>query len=284
MRSNDAEAKITQLKRETQDRLKRHDGEIRTLLTLRFLFTTGTGEQYVAGMAIDITEQKRAEEALHRLPQSILDAQETERRRVARELHDGVNQAIASIKFRIQTAEQQIIRADPKWQETCGKTKEMLDSVLQQVRRLSRNLRPGELDDFGLVPAARSACQEFEMRTGVAVKFTHSEFPERLPPALELSLYRIIQEALTNVEKHSSATEVAINLEEDGSYVMLEISDNGCGFEMAKAHGTDAGLGLLHMRERASLVGGVFSLTSAPGEGVRITIHAPINRAVEAHV
>ena len=250
-------------------------------MTLRFLFTTGTGEQYVAGMAVDITEQKRAEEALHRLPQSILEAQEAERRRVARELHDGVNQAIASVKFRILTAEQQILRSDPKWQETCSKTKDMLDSVLQQVRRLSRNLRPGELDDFGLVPAARSACQEMELRTGVAIKFNHSEFPERLPPALELSLYRIIQEALTNVEKHSSATEVIIDLEEDGSYVMLNISDNGCGFDRAKVHGTVAGLGLLHMRERASLVGGVYTLASEPGAGVRLTIHAPINRTVE---
>lgn len=282
MRENDMVTKANQAKRETQERLKRHDGEIRTLLTLRFLFTTGTGEQYVAGMAVDITEQKKAEDALHRLPQSILEAQETERRRVARELHDGVNQAIASVKFRIQTAEQQILRADPKWQETCSKTKDMLDSVLNQVRRLSRNLRPGELDDFGLVPAARSACQEMEMRTGVSVKFTHSEFPDRLPPALELSLYRIIQEALTNVEKHSAATEVAIGLEEDGSYVLLEISDNGCGFEPATSHSPNSGLGLLHMRERASLVGGVFALVTAPGEGVRMTIHAPISRTIEA--
>jgi PAS domain S-box-containing protein len=276
MRTNDTKAVKSQTKLETQEQLKRYDGEARTLLTLRFLFTTATGEQFVAGMAVDITEQKRAEEALHRLPQSIIEAQEAERRRVARELHDGVNQAIASIKFRIQTAEQQILRSDPKWQETCGKTKDMLDSVLHQVRRLSRNLRPGELDDFGLIPAARSACQEFELRTGIHVRFSHSDIAERLPPTLELSLYRIIQEALTNVEKHSASTAVEIHLQGEETMVTLEISDNGCGFDLGAEARPDAGLGLLHMRERASLVGGLFSMITSPGKGVHLTIQAPI--------
>ena len=278
MRTNDNQAVKSQTKLETQEQFRRFDGEQRTLLTLRFLFTTAAGEQYVAGMAVDITEQKRAEEALHRLPQSIIEAQEAERRRVARELHDGVNQAIASVKFRIQTAEQQILRSDPRWQETCAKTKDMLDSVLQQVRRLSRNLRPGELDDFGLVAAARSACQEFELRSGIHVSFMHSEFAERLPATLELSLYRIIQEALTNVERHSSASAVEINLSAEESSVVLHISDNGSGFAPAQAARRVSGLGLLHMRERASLVGGVFSMSSEPGKGVQLLVQAPIDR------
>ena len=284
MRTNDSQAVKSQAKLETQEQLRRHDGEQRTLLTLRFLFTTGTGEQYVAGMAVDISEQKRAEEALHRLPQSILEAQETERRRVARELHDGVNQAIASIKFRLQTAEQQILRSDPRWQETCGKTKDMLDSVLHQVRRLSRNLRPSELDDFGLVAAARSACQEFELRSGIHVSFSHSDFAERLPSALELSLYRIIQEALTNVEKHSGATAVEINLTVEETTVVLQISDNGSGFPTEQNARPDSGLGLLHMRERASLVGGMFSMASSPGKGVQLTVQAPIDRLESAAI
>jgi signal transduction histidine kinase len=156
----------------------------------------------------------------------------------------------------------------------------MLDSVLQQVRRLSRNLRPGELDDFGLVAAARSALQEFELRSGIHVSFTHSEFAERLPGPLELSLYRIIQEALTNAEKHSGATCVEIDLQAEDHFVNLEISDNGCGFDLNEKRGpqTDGGLGLLHMRERASLVGGVFSIATSPGSGVSMIIHVPIPR------
>ena len=101
---------------------------------------------------------------------------------------------------------------------------------------------------------------------------------ERLPPALELSLYRIIQEALTNVEKHSAATAVEINLTAEETSVLLQISDNGCGFAPAQAARPDSGLGLLHMRERASLVGGVFSMTTAPGKGVQLLVQAPINR------
>lgn len=280
IRANDVQVFESQAPLETQESFGQSSEDDRTLLALRFLFTTSTGERFVAGMAIEITEQKRAEAALHRLPQSILEAQEKERRRVARELHDGVNQAIASIKFRIQTAEQQIHRGDPKWQDTCSKSKEMLDSVLQQVRRLSRNLRPGELDDFGLVPAARSACQEFEARTGIEVKFNHSGLDDRLPPPLELSLYRIIQEALTNIEKHAGATAVDISLSNDTSTVRLHISDNGHGFDAAEVQSRRSGLGLLHMRERASLVGGTFLLTSAPGAGVRLVIETPVSTDV----
>ncbi|HEV8542322.1 MAG TPA: histidine kinase [Verrucomicrobiae bacterium] len=225
-------------------------------------------------------ERVRAEKALRHLSRSILDAQENERRRVARELHDGVNQAIASIKFRIQTAEQQIARGDPKWQETCAKTKEMLDSVLQQVRRLSQNLRPGELDDFGLVAATRSACQEFEARTGIDVTFVAEGLELRLPPPLELSLYRISQEALTNIERHSGADSVQISLAADQANVILRISDNGRGIIPGERHEKGGGLGLLHMRERAGLAGGTFTLESGPGQGVRLKVEAPIHAIV----
>ncbi|HTG43409.1 MAG TPA: histidine kinase, partial [Verrucomicrobiae bacterium] len=279
IRANDARVFEAQATLETQETIVRADKESRILLTLRFLFMTAGGERFVAGMAVDITDQKRAEEALHRLPQSILEAQEKERRRVARELHDGVNQAIASAKFRIQTAEKQILRGDPKWQETCSKSKEMLDSVLQQVRQLSHNLRPGELDDLGLVPAARTAIREFEARTGISVQLIDSGLQQRLSPALELTFYRVTQEALTNVEKHSGATSVEIHLENDGSYVTLEISDNGGGLRPSPPGDARTGLGLLHMRERASLVGGTFTLGKTTIGGARLTVRAPVQFA-----
>jgi two-component system NarL family sensor kinase len=190
-------------------------------------------------------------------------------------LHDSVNQAIASAKFRIQTAENQILRGDSKWQESCSKSKQMLDLVLQQVRRLSHNLRPGELDDLGLLPAARTAFREFEDRTGIVVHFSALGFDERLEPMLESTLYRIIQEALTNIEKHSSATRVEVDLTESESGIVLEIADNGIGIDPGHGKRVRDGLGLLHMRERASLVGGTFSIETSPGAGVRIRIHIP---------
>ena len=219
--------------------------------------------------------------ALHKLPQQIIQAQEMERRRVARELHDGVNQAIASIKFRIQTAEQQILRGDSKWEESCKKSKEMLDSVLEQVRRLSRNLRPGELDDFGLLPAIRSACQDFRERTGLELELNAGNFEERLPALLELSLYRILQEALTNIEKHSKASRVSVRFIREGPFVTLEIHDDGQGIPQLNGSNHRSGLGLLHMRERTNLVGGSFTLLTNPGEGLRIRIHAPINEKAQ---
>jgi len=279
MRENDQRALESQSMLETQETIAGPDGGTRTLLALRFLFTTASGAQFVAGMGIDITRQKRAEEALHRLPQSILEAQEAERRRVARELHDGVTQAIAAAKFRIHTAEQQILRGDAKWRDTCNQSKGMLDAVLQQVRRLSRNLRPGELDDLGLIPAARAACAEFSARTGIEIAFHHLGFDgadergSRLPPALELSLYRIIQEALNNIEKHSAAAAASISLERSAAAAELEIADDGRGFELSAQPG---GLGLLHMRERAGLMDGQLQLETAPGQGVRIKITVPI--------
>ena len=224
----------------------------------------------------EIQERKRAEQALHLLPQKILQAQERERRRVARELHDSVNQPIASIKFRVQTAEQQISRADPKWVETCRKAKEMLDSVIHQVRRISHNLRPSELDDFGLIPAAEAACQEFETRTGLQIHLETSGLVERFPAAIEITFYRILQEALTNIEKHSQATRVSIHLAAEDGYATMEISDDGIGFSAAGESHSRSGLGLLHLRERAAFIGGVLSVRSTPGHGVHLTVHAPI--------
>ncbi len=287
IRGNDLRVLKSEQTIETQETLRRADEETRTLLTLRFPFTTASGERFVAGMAVDITEQKQAEEVLRRLPQSILEAQEQERRRLARELHDSVNQAIASAKFRIQTAENQITRGDPKWQESSRKSKEMLDLVLQQVRRLSHNLRPGELDDLGLLPAARTAFREFEDRTGTVIQFAAVGFEKRLEPTLESTLYRIIQEALTNIEKHSSATSVDVQLTENANGITLELTDNGIGIDPAHATRLREGLGLIHMRERASLVGGTFSLETAPGQGVRLRIQVPTvfrgSACIESH-
>jgi PAS domain S-box-containing protein len=266
---------------------------------------TGTPHRGVS-FVLDITERKRAEEeilrfnvhlearvrertaelerskeALHELPQKIIQAQEQERRRVARELHDGVNQALASIKFRIQTAEQQIHRGDSKWQESWNRSKEMLDSVLEQVRRLSRNLRPGELDDFGLIPAMRSACQDFQERTGLELDLQTSLFEERLSPTLELSFYRIFQEALTNIEKHAKASKVAVRFEREESRVILEIEDDGTGLKGEENGNGRGGLGLLHMRERASLVGGEFSIRPVDGGGLCLRVQAPVQESLE---
>lgn len=202
-----------------------------------------------------------------------LEAQEQERRRVARELHDGVSQALALIKFRVQTAEDQIARSDERWHESLSRSKEMLDSVLDQVRRLSRNLRPGELDDLGLLAAIRTLCVDFQARTGLQLEIAFKGMDQRLPNELEVTLYRILQEALTNIERHAGAAEVSIFLQKRDGRVKLEIADDGRGFDPA---GASNGLGLHHICERAALLAGTCALQSAPGKGLRILIELPL--------
>jgi signal transduction histidine kinase len=228
---------------------------------------------YCGGALDRIRAEISRRETERRFASCTIEAQEAERRRVARELHDGVNQAIASIKFRIQTAEDQLARSDDRWRETIHKSKQMLDAVLDQVRRLARNLRPGELDDFGLVPAVRALCEEFQARAGLELELAYKGLDQRLPPELEVTLYRILQEALTNVERHSAASFVEISLIKRDGHLKMVVTDNGRGLD---SRGATPGLGLLHMRERTSLLGGACDFESAPGGGLRVSIDLPL--------
>jgi signal transduction histidine kinase len=226
---------------------------------------------YCGGALERIHADLARREAERRFAICSIEAQEQERRRVARELHDGVNQAIASIKFRIQTAEDQLARSDERWRASIEKSKEMLDAVLEQVRRLSRNLRPGELDDLGLIPAVRTLCEDFQSRTGLGLELAYKGFEQRLPPEYEVTLYRILQEALMNIERHSGATATEIVLTRSDRQVQLQITDNGRGLQ-----GASSGLGLHHMKERAELLSGVCELNSAPDAGLRVRVVLPL--------
>lgn len=222
-------------------------------------------------------ELKRLDTLLASLPHQILLAQEQERRRIAAELHDGVNQLLGSIKFRLMHAEAKLA-ADPNL-DLVRQAREIVERAVGEVRRISHNLRPGELDDFGLIPAVETFLSEFEKRTGIHIDFKRGPFPKRLPAPAELALYRILQEALTNVEQHASAREVRISLQCDGNFATLNLQDDGKGFAPNKISGPDQrgrGLGLIHMRERAKATGGIFVLKSQPGNGVEITVHVKI--------
>ncbi len=240
---------------------------------------TWHGAAYVVGVMREIAERKRAEELLRALPQQILEAQEAERRRVSRDLHDSVNQLLASVRFRVETLEEVTANARPVVRETLDKAKELLETAMQEVRRISRNLRPGELDDLGLVPALRGAIEEFALRTRLRVDFKTDGLPDRLPASLELHLYRIVQEALSNVERHAAATAVSINLAGGRDGVRLDIQDDGRGLPAARAQaaaaGRKPGIGLLNLRERAAACGGGCELTTEPGTGLAIRVRVP---------
>jgi two-component system NarL family sensor kinase len=224
---------------------------------------------------------KRPEEVVRRIPGRIVEAGEAERRRVARELHDGVNQLLASVRFRIQSIEERIAGQNEGLIQAAVKARELVERAIQEVRRISRNLRPSELDDLGLLPALRSLCEDLRMRSGIATTLAVSLLTKRLSADVQLALYRIVQEALSNVERHAQATQVGLNIRRDGAALELRIRDDGNGFRVVRrraARSNGHGFGLMNMRERAALLGGSLDVVSRPGAGTEIVARIPLGQ------
>ncbi|HAF95968.1 MAG: hypothetical protein A2021_02805 [Elusimicrobia bacterium GWF2_52_66] len=231
----------------------------------------------VATTERDITERKRADRELRRLNARVISAQEMERKRLARELHDGVGQILSGVKFRLESLPGEIAldgRAAAKILKVGG----VLDRAISEIRRVSQNLIPSELVDLGLEPALRMLCREFKERAGVRVMLRTERVPESILPDPALAIFRIAQEALNNIGKHSKATRVTVDLSCKRREIFLSVSDNGVGF----AHGanrplTRGGIGLGNMRARAESVGGFFALHSTPGAGTRLGARVPLS-------
>lgn len=233
----------------------------------------------VFGFGRDVTGRKRYEALLRGLSRRLLEVQEAEQRRVARELHDSVGQLLASARFRVQAIESEL--RDENHVREAVKARRLLDCAMNEVRRISHNLRPSELDDLGLVPTIRSACEDFRERSGVALDLKFSGVSKRLSPQIDLTLYRIVQEALNNIEKHARATCVALSLARRSGVVTLSISDNGRGFDpLAErpARSRKGGLGLINMRERAGFAGGTFRVEAALKKGTAIIVQVPLKK------
>ena len=230
----------------------------------------------------DITGRKRTEEELRQLPWRIIEAQETERLRVAREMHDGVNQVIASAKMRLRKVESCVGTLNPAAREILARCDKLLIQALEENRRIAHNLRPSDLDELGLAAACRNFCKEIQARTNLTVKCNIPPLGQRLPPAVELNLFRIVQEALANVEKHAHARMVRMRLSFQGDSVVLKIQDDGRGFapQRSKAgRGKWRGIGLTNMRERALSSGGTCEVLSTPKKGTTISVRIPCPQA-----
>jgi len=218
-----------------------------------------------AAVAVDLSERV-ASDALRR----VVSAQELERQRLARELHDETGQALTSILLKLKTFED--IGDAERLAEATSELREIVVATLQDVRRLAVELRPKALDDFGLVPAIERLVGTFREQTGIEVDLESRLGSDRLPREIETTLYRITQEALTNVVKHAQAKHVSIVLtRRDGSVAAL-IEDDGRGISEA---GRD-GLGLLGMRERIALVDGRLEVESSPGSGTTVSVEVPV--------
>ena len=223
-------------------------------------------------------EQVRAgRERLHTLSRRLLEAQESERRRIARELHDQIGQALTAVKINLQT-----IQRLPDPASSAAYLEESIETVeraLQQVRNLSLDLRPSLLDDLGLVAALRWYVDRQAQRAGFSAQFTADPFDARLPTEVETTCFRVAQEALTNIVRHSRARRVKVELRHSETELQLLIRDDGAGFDVQAALDSSmrgASLGLLGMRERVHLVGGKIEIESSPAAGTEIRVRLPL--------
>ncbi|HEY2329188.1 MAG TPA: PAS domain S-box protein [Verrucomicrobiae bacterium] len=230
----------------------------------------------------DITQHKRAEAELRTLPQRIIKAQEAERSRIARELHDGINQLIASVKMRLRRVETSLPDLKPAAREILARCDRLLVKVLEENRRIAHNLRPTDLDNLGLSAACSSFCREVQVRTNIRVQCRISSPGTRLPPVTELHLFRIVQEAVNNIEKHARARTVKLQIQFSAAAVALKIQDDGGGFDFKNfksGKGKGHGLGLTNMRERALSLGGTYEIKSAVGRGTTVLVSVPLTEA-----
>jgi two-component system, NarL family, sensor histidine kinase UhpB len=215
----------------------------------------------------------------------ILRAQEQERKRIARELHDETSQVLTSLLISLALLEESVSSEEAR--RRVADTRALAHQTLRAVRNLSIDLRPSALDDLGLLPALRWYIKEYQQKCGVEVEFAASGFKGRLPAEMETALYRVIQESLTNTAKHARARKAWVSLSEDAGEVRASVRDDGQGFDAPAVLRTpwqDRGLGLAGMQERVMLLNGTITIESQPGQGTRMEICIPVPVPNEARV
>jgi PAS domain S-box-containing protein len=229
-------------------------------------------------VARNITEHKRSEEELRHVSRRIIEAQEAERQRVARELHDGVNQLLASVKMRLRKVEDIASGLKPAAREILSRSHRLIVQALEENRRIAYNLRPSDLDELGLAAASKNFCKELRSRTNLKVTCNAPRLRQRLAETVELNLFRIIQEAVNNIEKHAHAKTVQVRIFHKRDSAMLQIRDDGRGFDTKASKagkGKSSGNGLSNMQHRAMSIGGTWEVKSGPKKGTVITVRVP---------
>jgi len=260
-----------------QYRLRRHDGEYRWLLDIgvpRFN-TDGSFNGYI-GSCVDVTENKLAEEAISGMSRKLIEAHEEERTRIARELHDDVNQRIALVGIGLGKIVQDLAESDIEVRRRIQEAQERLTHLGRDVQNLSHRLHSSKLEYLGIVVAARSFCRELSEQHNVDIEFSNADMPEHMPPEIALCLFRVLQEALQNAVKHSGGSRFTVELRGAPDEIRLTVSDTGVGFDR-KAAMSDRGLGLISMQERVHLVKGELSIESKPNFGTTIRARVPFS-------
>ena len=263
-------------------RLRRRDGVFRWMLDIAAPRVNGDGSfAGFVGSAVDITDQKIAHEALERIGGKLIEAQEEERSRIARELHDDICQRLALLSMELE-------------QLNRGSNSSAGSSKIEEIRRhcaqiagdvqaLSHKLHSSKLEYLGLAPAIRSFCREFSQQHDVSVHFADEDVPGFLPRDISLSLFRVTQEALQNALKHSGVRRFSVSLRGLANEIQLEVGDLGAGFDVERAK-LERGLGLVSMQERAHLVHGSFTIESAVSGGTTILVRVPLTADMRTSV
>jgi PAS domain S-box-containing protein len=247
------------------------NGEIRWLdVTARVIQYQGAPA--LLGTAFDITDREKAGFEIQR---SLLLGQETERKRIARELHDDISQRLALVGLTLNEAEKLSPAASPAFGAKLKALRQHVNSIAHDIHRISHNLHPSTLVDLGLVSALRGLCREFSDQRRVAVRFTGDVTSAQPSQEVAITLYRIAQEGLANVAMHSGAREARVALVERWDALHLTIVDNGVGFDTARLR-RRAGLGLVSIRERARLIGADVQIMSSPESGTKIQLRVPL--------
>ncbi|MDI3335826.1 cache domain-containing protein [Defluviimonas aestuarii] len=272
---DDILASVAAARAETEDRIGR---------TFRWIAAIAVGAVllvFTSGMSITIRERRLADAKLKKLTQRIIDTQEEERGRVARELHDSISQILVAVRYALELARRRLSLGDARAGESLSAGIDSLNGAIGEVRRISRDLRPGVLDDLGLGPALQTLMEDFGKRTGMETDFETVVFRNRLDQDAKIALYRIAQEALTNVEKHSGATKVRLLVRGHKQGAMMRIEDNGRGIAASReSDAADGGLGLRNMTERMEQLNGSLRVLSSR-TGTVIEAQVPLSHMLQ---
>lgn len=266
--------------------LKADDGSrMSAQISIRPLAKNGADRATIGMVVTDMTQARRSEEMLRALTHRLVQVQEAERGRLALELHDDITQLLCAVLIHSEALAAGLSGSDgpaKKSKKEAVRLRELLGRTAEEVERISRGLRPGVLEQLGLAAVLRGAAAEFAERTGVAVESACAEPTAKLPADAELTLYRVLQESLRNVELHAGARHVSVRLAQPDGCVQLSIADDGSGFDpdhRSDGRSESRDLGLLVMRERVEMVGGRFSIESSPGRGTTVRADIPLGAA-----
>jgi len=259
----------------------------RTMTWIGVIALAGFGVIAACALFLNVSEYRSADAKLKRLAQQVVESQEHERARLSRELHDGISQMMVSVKLLLESALARLEHAPhpqgrvPSAEAALGTALTRLSHALREVRRISHALRPSMLDDLGLAAALEQLTRELSEETGIdmRVETDAASRTATLPAAVNTALFRIAQEALTNIVRHAQAAHATLTFIVSDKTVTLTIADDGCGFDIERVHAdTRGGIGLRNMRERLDALAGTLTLASQPGHTL-VTASAPLPRA-----